>query len=361
MKSCIVHIPNKLNSNMASASQIRPLKMIEAFKSIGYEVNIVEGNSSERKKEIKQIKRNIKMGKQYEFMYAESSTMPTLLTDKHHLPLHPFMDFSFFRFVRKHNIKIGLFYRDIYWKFPSYKENVKGIKAWFAIKMYKYDLKEYSKYLNKLYMPNERCFKHINKEIPKDMFDVLPPGCVSIEHSMENKNDITILYVGGLGNQYQITKAIEVIAEFPSIHLILCCRLKEWEKEKEKLLPLMNDNIEVVHESGDGLEKLYKRANIGLLLFKPDIYREMAMPYKAFEYMGHGLPMIASKQTAIGDFVEKGKFGWTIPYDNDSLKNLLLYLINNKNCIDEAANNSRIGSLSNGWDDRALKVEKDLT
>ena len=62
------------------------------------------------------------------FLYSESSTMPTSLTEPHHMPTHPFLDFSFFYFCKRNGIKIGLFYRDIYWKFEIYKEKVHGIK-----------------------------------------------------------------------------------------------------------------------------------------------------------------------------------------------------------------------------------------
>lgn len=362
MKRCIIHIPNKLNPAMASASQIRPLKMVNAFKSIGYEVDVIEGYSRERKKKIKQIKKNIVQGTKYDFMYAESSTMPTLLTDKHHIPFHPFLDFGFFKFVRKHGIKIGLFYRDIYWKFPIYQENVKGIKARLAIQMYKYDLYEYSKYLNKLYMPNERCYKYIKKEIPIELFDVLPPGCIQFDKSENKRYDgiITILYVGGLGKQYQITRAVQAISECPKVHFILCCRKKEWDDEKSNFEQYLTENIEVVHESGEELEKLYEKADIGLILFKPDLYIEMAMPYKAFEYMGHGLPMIASKNTAIGDFVVNKNLGWAISYDNDSFKELLLNLSEDKECINKKIKNIKKEAIINRWEDRAMKVETDL-
>ncbi|MEO4788116.1 hypothetical protein ABHZ30_04940 [Bacteroides uniformis] len=123
----IFHIPMRINRERASASSIRPVKMIEAFERLGYEVILIEGNASQRKKRIKEIKHNIRKGVTYDFLYSESSTMPTLLTEKHHCPTHPFLDFSFFSFCRKHGIKIGLFYRDIYWKFELYGSSIKKI------------------------------------------------------------------------------------------------------------------------------------------------------------------------------------------------------------------------------------------
>ncbi len=109
-KRCIFHIPNKLDEKSLSGSQVRPRMMIQAFKDIGYDVDVVMGYGKERKKSINIIKNNIKSGIKYDFLYSESSTMPTLLTEKNHLPLYPNLDFGFFKFCKNHGIKIGLFY-----------------------------------------------------------------------------------------------------------------------------------------------------------------------------------------------------------------------------------------------------------
>ena len=106
-KRCIFHIPNYLDPNRASASQIRPKKMMNAFEQIGYKVDIVQGYGRNRKRIIEEIKRNIDNGVKYEFLYSESSTAPTLLTEKHHFPTYPFLDFGFFKYIKDHGIKIG--------------------------------------------------------------------------------------------------------------------------------------------------------------------------------------------------------------------------------------------------------------
>ncbi len=364
MSRCIIHIPNKLNSKMASASQIRPKKMIDAFKSIGCEVDVIEGTSKERATAIKRIKKNIDCGIKYDFMYAESSTMPTLLTDPKHLPLHPLLDFNFFKYIKKHDICIGLFYRDVYWKFPIYKDSVKGVKAAFATLMYQYDLRQYDKYLDILYMPTRDGFKYVEDDVREVVLDILPPGCVykTIDTKQRNIDSITLLYVGGLGKQYQIDKVLEVVRDYPAYRLILCCRENEWLKVKGELEPLLADNIEVVHKSGDELNALYERADIGILLFQPDDYSQIkiAMPYKTFEYMGFGLPMIASADTAVGDYVEEQKIGWTIPYDNNSLRYLLSSLNSNRADISSKSKACVELAKNNRWEDRALKVKNDL-
>ena len=42
-KRCIFHIPNSLDKSAKSGSNIRPLKMIEAFKKNGYIIDVVMG------------------------------------------------------------------------------------------------------------------------------------------------------------------------------------------------------------------------------------------------------------------------------------------------------------------------------
>lgn len=363
-KRCIFHIPDYLDPNRASASQIRPKKMMKAFEQIGYKVDIVQGYGKDRKRKIKEIKRNIDNGVKYEFLYSESSTTPTLLTEKHHFPIYPFLDFGFFRYIKRHGIKIGLFYRDIYWKFPGYKRMVKGIKYKTAVFMYRYDLKKYRKLLDRFYIPTKKMYQYLEKEIPRGLTDILPSGCEynkeqSRETQKENKM-LTLLYVGGLGGQYRIHKVLEAVSETPEVKLLLCCREDDWEQEKEHYEKYIRKNIQICHEKGEGLEELYKKADIGLVYFDFDRYMEIAMPYKVFEYLGHGIPMIASDQLAVGEFVKEKNIGWTIEYDANILKKLLLEIKNNYDEILEKREKCRLEIKKNTWIQRAKKVERDL-
>ena len=105
----IFHPPLLLDPNAKSASGIRPLCMLEAFRQIGYEIDLVVGYAAERAQAIAEIERNVQSGVKYDFVYSESSTMPTILTDKHHLPLHPLLHRSFFRFCKTKHIPVGVF------------------------------------------------------------------------------------------------------------------------------------------------------------------------------------------------------------------------------------------------------------
>ena len=360
-RRCIFHIPNHIDPTRASASQIRPMKMIEAFKKIGYQVDVVQGYGRERKQAIKEIKNRIKNGIKYDFLYAESSTMPTLLTEKNHMPTYPFLDYGFFSFVRQHGIKIGLFYRDIYWKFDEYKRNVKGLYYLAAIFMYQYDLKMYKKLVNKLYLPTKQMYEYIRDEIPYNIVDILPPGCERKLVKKSNEGNITLLYVGGIGKQYRLHKILEAVSKMKNITLLLCCRETEWEQEKKEYEQYLSDNIEIHHKSGEALEALYKRADIGMVYFEPDLYREFAMPYKVFEYLGHGIPVIASSHTAVGKFIKQENIGWTIQYDAHNLESLLQILGESSDDILQKSMCCIEAIEKHTWEERARKVQRDLS
>lgn len=361
-KRCIFHVPDYLDPDRASASQIRPAKMKKAFEEIGYTVDVVQGYGKERKKQIADIKKNIRNGIVYEFAYSESSTMPTLLTEKHHLPVYPLLDFGFLKYLKKYGIKVGLFYRDIYWKFPEYAQNVKGIKYYAAILLYRYDLKQYRKILDKMYLPTARMYRFLRKEIPGGIVGLLPPGCEmkGISNQEIKKDKLTLLYVGGIGAHYRMHKVMEAIYEMPQIELFFCCREEEWKGEYQYYEKYIRANIHICHEKDSGLESLYQKADIGLAFFENIAYMDMSMPYKVFEYLGHGLPVIASNGTAVGDFVIKENTGWTIDYSVDSLKQLLLGLLGDQSDILEKKKIIQKVNKKHTWVQRAKKVERDL-
>ena len=333
-RKCIFHIPNKLDETGMSGSQVRPRKMLAAFKSIGYDVDVVMGYGAERKASIKEIKKKINSGVKYDFIYSESSTMPTLLTEKNHLPKYPTLDFGFFKFCKKRGVKIGLFYRDMYWKFPIYHESVSGIKYYAAILLYKYDLKQYAKMLDKFYVPNNKIEAYLNDRLC-NMIEELPPGCEKdIVKCKERESfflnrlnnfdqKLNLFYVGGLGGQYDFEKLIKGIRNLSGVYLTICCREREWEENKERLLPYFSERIKIVHKSGKALDELYAKADICMAYFKPDEYREMAMPIKLFEYISNLTPVIASTNTATSSFVEKNHIGWCIDYSESEIHKLL--------------------------------------
>ena len=66
-KQCILHVPNYIDPAGRSGSSKRPLKMLQAFRNCGYEVDCVMGYGKDRKSSIERIKKRITEGVKYDF------------------------------------------------------------------------------------------------------------------------------------------------------------------------------------------------------------------------------------------------------------------------------------------------------
>lgn len=325
MKRMIFHVPLKLREGYVSGSTIRPQKMMEAFRSLGYEVDAIWGTSSERKIKIEEIKSNIESGAKYDFLYAENSTVPRLIaTDKHHVPRHPFVDGDFFAYLKKKKIPMGIFYRDMYWKYPEAMKNLSWWKRKLIIALQKQELAEYEQLFDVLFLPSMRCLKPLDTKFFGTIC-ALPPGMPKTQPKTKDRHDkLHIFYVGGIGSQYDLRLFLSVVREMPEIDFTLCCRKVNWEPVKATYESYITDNIHIIHEQGEAeLSPYFRQADVACMFFKPDRYIEMAMPVKLFEYMANLLPIISNKGNAAGDFVQENDIGWSLPYEKESLRGCL--------------------------------------
>jgi len=361
-KYMIFHFPLKLDYEAKEASGIRPIKMLNAFKEAGYEVIEITGYSTARKRKIRKIKNEITYGKKIDFVYSETSpVLPSMLTDPHHFP--SFVDLCFFYFCKRKNIPIGLFYRDIYWKFSGYVQlgslKIKIIKL-FSL----YEIYCYAKILKRLYIPSMGMAEYFGK-FPK-IIDELPPGCdcIELEITEDKKNQckstIDFLYIGGFGNLYRLHNIYKAIAYNDRFTLTICARKNEWdlcssEYIKNNEVP---SNIRIVHFWGNEIKKLYKKADIAVLYIEPIQYRNFAVPFKLYEYIGFNKPILASDATYVGTYVSRMNIGWTIQYDTDAINNFLKNITHDE-IIQKKINVSKIAANSR-WVDRAKKVIGDM-
>ncbi len=360
MRRMIFHIPMKIDRKRASASQIRPMKMIEAFKECGYEVAVVEGYGKERKKQIKEIKGNILNGIKYDFLYSESSTMPTLLTEKNHLPIYPCLDFSFFSFCKRHGIKIGLFYRDIFWCY--YKAT--SLKKLVARVFYKYDISKYNELIDVLFLPSKEMLCHIpnvsiNKviELPSGLDDII------VRRRQSRQKKFTILYVGGIGdftNIYNLKLFMEVISGMPDISFVLCCREEDWKNCRHEYEEYLSNNIQIVHYSGNEIRQLYECADLFCMFFEPSGYWEFAVPFKFFEAIGYHCPLLSVEDLLIGKYIVEKNIGFTCKYDKQSLEFLLNSILKDQDGIQNIVENVSIFAKMNTWEKRCQLVADSL-
>ena len=367
MKRCIVYIPYKLEEKGRGARMLRPRKMVQAFRDIGYDVTLVSGVSAERRELIREVKQRILQGEKFDFLYMESSTEPTLLTDPNHLPTHPFLDYGFLKFVKKHGVPVGMFYCDMFWKYDWYGRELPGWKRQCALMCYRYDVREYEKLLDVFYCPNAEAYPRVigSAKLGK-IAKVLLPGAEDIVVPDRVVGDfsekpLTVFYVGGITEHYRIEELLKAIAMTENVRLILCCREAEWQSEQAKFAPYMCDRVEVVHRSGDELEAFYARADVGSLMFRNGEHMDITVPFKTFEYLAHELPILATKGTVFGQFTEDNGIGWNIENRAEVISGVLKEILAKPALLQAKRERCAEVKQKHLWTARAKQVVGDLS
>ena len=195
----------------------------------------------------------------------------------------------------------------------------------------------------------------------------LPPGAEDIQ-VQRNENDLNfdsarplrLFYVGGLGNQYQIAELIKAVSQTEKSELVICCREKEWEKEKDNLQSDLCSRVKIIHKNSDELQPYFDAADVCSLLFRPGQYIAFAKPFKAYEYLANEIPVMATKGTAIGRFVEENDIGWCIPFTAEAIRATMERLIAHPEEIAEKRRNCGTVKGENLWKTRAQTVADEL-
>lgn len=357
----IFHVAYPLSASPRSASSLRPVRMRQAFEELGYEVLEISGTHPERRARIADLKRRVRAGLRVEFVYSEAATTPTGLGEKVTPSTSLTRDIAFLRFCQRRGIPVGLFYRDIYWRFPIYEETLRQPRLGLYRALYRWELRRYRRAELRVYVPSEEMMDWV-PVVPRERMRALPPGGDPRDDGATPRSDdaVDLLYVGGLGSNYRLHRMVSELAGRDGIRLTLCVPESHWEARKHEYLPLLAPNIRVVHESGAGLDALYAGADIGMIAVEPIAYWGFAAPVKLFEYLSRGKPIIASNGTYSGRFTACSGFGWSLEYGSGELGELLDELRAHPGRIDEAAQRVLAGRSEHSWRSRAAAVVEDL-
>ena len=174
--------------------------------------------------------------------------MPTPLTDRHHLPLRPWLDAGFLRYCRRRGIPTGLFYRDIYWQFPEYLKAVHPLVALGTRFFYRRDLRLYRRALTRIFLPSDRMARYLPPG-NRAQCTALPPGSASIDEERIPHSGIDLLFVGSLGDYYRAHECVRGVALALQAHLAICTREAQWQALKHEYEDLLAGSTDVVHRS----------------------------------------------------------------------------------------------------------------
>ena len=358
MKRCIFHYLHPIEEKPGIGSAMRPNRMLQAFRDIGYQVDTVAGYSTERKQQIQKIKQNIKNGVRYDFVYSESVNDATILSDADHIPRHPFLDFAFLKFCRKQGIPVGLFYRDMHWKFSVYRDHVSRWKQMIALPLLRNDLRMYRKCADILYVPSEA----MGQLVPHPHIRTLPPGGMLVPSAKQKRSDtLQIFYVGNVLGVYDITAFCAAVHKVDSVALTICTPQQSWDAAKHKYEPYLCDRIQVVHKAGHQLQPHYHEADLFCCCLEANEYTQLAMPIKTFESIGYGIPVMITEGIAAAELIQKADCGWVVENSADAFETLLRRLQSYPQEIEEKTKNVQAIAPQHTWSSRAQQVAEDLT
>lgn len=357
--SMIFHHPLEVGGDSSRGSALRPAQMLRAFEELGYEVVQVTGESSQRARSARHVKDEIAKGRRFDFVYGESATTPNALSDANHLPRHPFLDAGFFRSMRQAGVPVGVFYRDIYWRFDDYDTATTLPRRTVAKAFYHFDLEAYRRGVDVLFVPSQAMSARLPRRVHRTLRVVpLPPGGATSNElpSPGSADRSRLLYVGGVTPPvYALDRILDAVRGRDGLALTVCCR-----PEERGHLTDVPTNCRVVHEEGPGLRALYREADLALAVLGPHPNREFAIPIKVFEAVSHGVPVVVDRRTAIGDLVQQLGIGLTIGRD-ESLGGLLDELTQDLDRRTALASSVAAGRDLHSWTARARSVIDELT
>lgn len=361
----VFHHPGPVTPNGRAGSQVRPWQLLQAFREEEYEVMAVVGYGTERRRQIKTVLRALRGGRKASFVYSESRSIPTLLTETHRLPFFPAMDFQFLRAMRKAGVPVGLFYRDVFWRFHMYRTMLPLLGRALTIPLYHYDWWWYRHSVDHMFLPSFGMATHLPTPWPMDRLSALPPG-TSLPDAMgeivppRRGRPLTMLYIGGTRPpSYDLKPLFAAVAAARNVELILCCRPDEWEGIRTYYVDSMSDRVLIVHRLGEELQELYARADIFSLLRSPHEYLDFAVPVKLFESIGHGLPILTLSGTEAARMVDEYNLGWVVSGLEEATL-LLQRLQSNPSLLEEKRASVARARREHTWVARVREVAKHL-
>lgn len=349
----IYYLPFRKNPNRISGSTLRPEMIKEAFKKNGTPCLVIEGTLKNR---ILLIVRNLlKIVFIYTpgSVYIEPTTAPFSMIRVCGQTILNIVDVPFLLFLRLLGWKIGYFVRDIYWSETLLRSSgIQTISNTHKL-FYFIDLL-FLWSVSIIYIPSNGCKEYFPFFLKRKRFEALPSGCSPI---MQMANGDSLIYTGGILPPYDLSLFLDVVNKY-KYRTVIVAR----EKEHYKIHKSIDyDVIQLISASGKELNSIYEHAKIGVLLIKPTVYMKIAMGYKLFDYLSHGIPVVAYKGTSMGDFIDKHRVGWTLEYDENELASFFKWIMNDdSNYIDIINNVLRVRD-DHSWDARVKYILKSLS
>jgi glycosyltransferase involved in cell wall biosynthesis len=316
-----------------TGSGVRPAKLLEAFRQVGYEVDVVAGAFTERKRGAEQVRQRIASGFKYDFLYAEPPTTPIPLNEAHHVPTHPLMDYAFLALCHRRGIPVILFYSDVQWRLPDYPRRVGWARYLAALPFFHLDLMVYGRVVDALLVPDMGMLSRVARWAEQKPHWVSIPGFDPLEAPVRQDAErgaapLRLFYVGGVEPPvYDLAPLLRgsalAAARGAGHELTICCREPEWARRPASYDQYLGAHVSVVHNrTRQELIDLYARHDVAVMPYGT-LNSDWAMPIKFPEAIGMGLPVLAGAGTAVARMAGEQGIGWSVGPSDDDLAAVL--------------------------------------
>ena len=347
-------------NNSASGSSVRPQKMFGAFKEMGLEVKLLEGQQNHRARRREKVRDILE--------WLDVNRPDICYIEPPSGPFFNGIDHKLLKKLKAMNIPIGLFYRDMYWKFGlgSLKKGLTTrIKGLIIKMMHKRDWRIFMKTLSIIYFPTLSMADMLHVAIPAK---ALPPGCFNAAppRVSDTAKVPTGIYIGGLAELYGAMKMIKaarlIHAKGIDFNLKLICRQAEWTHfAQENELTTIPDWLEVLHISGDdALREQYAQADFALCPHEVNSYNNITISVKIMEYLSYLKPVVVTETIPMKTFVTQNEIGIVTKDSVEAFADGMQRMIQDKKLRDGYAKNCITARQANLWIRKAESVVDDL-
>lgn len=352
-----------LDGPVSSGSGVRPKAMARAFEDLGLKVKVLDGWPRDRNKRKAAIR-------DFE-TWLEDHTARACYIEPPSGPLFLRADRELIRKIHDRGIPIGLFYRDLFWRFD---DKFHGVGKW-KIRLIRWmqarDLRLFQQNVTRFFFPSPEVARAADFGVA---WEALPPGTVVFDDAAEvaatrerllSAPVLNLLYVGGVLGDYGLSLLLDSLQLLnrtgTRLTLTLVCREAEWQTFQESYPTEDLSWLTVHHVSGDALTPLYAAADLCVIPRQATPYMHFAVPVKLFEYVSHVKPIVATRLEATAPFIEQNGIGWTVDDNPKALSDAFDAILNDRAAAAEKLSALVLTRADNTWEKRAAAAFAALT